>query len=244
MFQSALLESAANRNRRTLRLPLGAAAGLHGAAILAIVGASLWSPGDPPSPPAQIVFLETRVPPAAGGEDRAHRAAPPRAVKRAFVQPVQIPEELAAPQDPPDRSRETMEADDSFGGGARPDGVSGAGSGPGTDDGLPGGIGEAPAGHDAVIPATSATEMPVLIVRREPAYPEAARRIRSEGLVVLEAVISGTGVVENVRVVKSVDALLDMAAARAVEQWRYRPATLNGRAVRVALSVTVRFSLH
>ena len=36
----------------------------------------------------------------------------------------------------------------------------------------------------------------------------------------------------------------DAAAVHAVEQWRYRPATLNRRAVRVALSVTVRFSLH
>jgi protein TonB len=244
MFQSALLESAANRGRRTLRFPLAAAAALHGAAILAIVGASLWSPGDAPSLPAQIVF-ETRVPPPSGGEDRAHRAAPSRAVKRAFVQPVPIQQELAASQDPPEHSRETAERDDLSGDGGHRDGVPGAGSGAGTEDGIPGGTGqEDPAGHDAIIPATSATEMPVLLVRRDPAYPEAARRLRSEGLVVLEAVISGTGVIENVRVVKSVDALLDMAAVRAVEQWRYRPATLNGRAVRVALTVSVRFSLH
>jgi hypothetical protein len=29
-----------------------------------------------------------------------------------------------------------------------------------------------------------------------------------------------------------------------VRRWKYRPATLNGRAVRVRLSVTVSFRLH
>jgi protein TonB len=90
----------------------------------------------------------------------------------------------------------------------------------------------------------SATEPPILTRRIEPAYPDAARRIHSEGEVVLEAIISEIGLVEEVRVVHSVNPLLDAAAVHAVEQWRYRPATLNGRSVRVALSVTVRFSLH
>ncbi|MDQ6891540.1 MAG: TonB family protein [Acidobacteriota bacterium] len=245
MFQSSLIESAAaDGNRRTLRLPFGTALALHGVAILAIVGASVFSPGDPPGPPARIVFVETRISPAAGGRDQGH-ASPARPVKqRSFAQPIRIPRDLPASNNRPDHSRDTVEAEDSIGSGAPPDGVPGAGSGPGKSDGVAGGTGEPLEGRDVVIPASSATEMPVLIVRQEPAYPDAARRIHSEGLVVLEAVISVTGVVENVRVVKSVNPLLDAAAVVAVEHWRYRSATLNGRAVRVALSVTVRFSLH
>ena len=46
------------------------------------------------------------------------------------------------------------------------------------------------------------------------------------------------------KVLKSVNPLLDASAVRAVQQWRYRPATLNGRAVRVYLTVTVTFNLH
>jgi protein TonB len=84
----------------------------------------------------------------------------------------------------------------------------------------------------------------VLTNRVEPSYPEAARKARMEGVVILEAIITASGSVEEVKVLKSVNPLLDASAFRAVQQWRYRPATLNGRAVRVYLTVTVTFNLH
>ena len=37
---------------------------------------------------------------------------------------------------------------------------------------------------------------------------------------------------------------IDASAVRAVQQWKYKPATLNGRAVRVYLTVTVTFRLN
>ncbi|HLP24165.1 MAG TPA: energy transducer TonB, partial [Acidobacteriota bacterium] len=85
---------------------------------------------------------------------------------------------------------------------------------------------------------------PQLVNRVEPGYPEAARKARMEGVVILEAIITANGNVEDVKVLKSVNPLLDAAATRAVSQWKYRPATLNGRAVRVYLTVTVTFNLH
>jgi protein TonB len=78
----------------------------------------------------------------------------------------------------------------------------------------------------------------------EPQYPEAARKARMEGVVILEAIITDQGSVEDVRVLKSVNPLLDASAVRAVQQWKYKPATLNGRAVRVYLTVTVTFRLN
>ena len=69
-------------------------------------------------------------------------------------------------------------------------------------------------------------------------------KARMEGVVILEAIITASGSVEEVKVLKSVNPLLDASAVRAVQQWRYRPATLNGRAVRVYLTVTVTFNLH
>jgi len=65
-----------------------------------------------------------------------------------------------------------------------------------------------------------------------------------EGVVILEAIITASGSVEEVKVLKSVNPLLDASAVRAVSGWRYKPATLNGRAVRVYLTVTVTFNLH
>jgi protein TonB len=85
---------------------------------------------------------------------------------------------------------------------------------------------------------------PRLLERVEPQYPEIARKIHKEGIVILEAIITSDGAVDEVKVLKSADAILDEAAKRAVMQWRYRPATLNGRAVRVYLTVTVSFQLH
>jgi protein TonB len=60
--------------------------------------------------------------------------------------------------------------------------------------------------------------------------------------VILEAVISENGNVEGVKVLAS-RGLLDQAAIDAVRQWRYRPATLNGKPVRVYFTVTVDFVL-
>jgi protein TonB len=63
-------------------------------------------------------------------------------------------------------------------------------------------------------------------------------------MVILEAVITTSGDVQQIHVLRSVNPLLDEAAVRAVRAWRYRPATLNGRAVPVYLTVTVRFGIE
>jgi outer membrane biosynthesis protein TonB len=42
---------------------------------------------------------------------------------------------------------------------------------------------------------------------------------------------------------KGVDPRLDIEAVLAVSQWRYRPATADGKPVRVFLTVTVTFTL-
>jgi protein TonB len=75
-----------------------------------------------------------------------------------------------------------------------------------------------------------------------PRYPAIAQASRVEGIVILEAVISEDGVVLDVRVLRS-QPLLDAAAVEAVRQWRFTPATLNGAAVPVVMTVTVAFSL-
>jgi periplasmic protein TonB len=77
---------------------------------------------------------------------------------------------------------------------------------------------------------------------RAPQYPAAAQAAKIEGTVVLEAIIDAQGVVQNVRVIKSVP-LLDRAAIEAVQQWRYNPTRLNGVAIPVIMSVTVMFTL-
>ena len=76
-----------------------------------------------------------------------------------------------------------------------------------------------------------------------PVYPTIAQTARVEGDVIVEAVIDETGVVRNVRVLRSIP-LLDRAAVEAVSRWRYSPTTLNNQAVPVIMTVTVSFRLR
>jgi protein TonB len=94
------------------------------------------------------------------------------------------------------------------------------------------------------IPKTPGLIPPVRVSRIEPKYPETARKLHLEGIVVLQAVIDNAGRVIDLRVVKSAGDLLDAATIAAVEKWIYQPATLNGRTVNVFLNVTVDFKLH
>jgi TonB family protein len=98
-------------------------------------------------------------------------------------------------------------------------------------------------GHSQIQRVGGDVEAPVLVKRAEPEYPAEARRAGLEGVVILEAVISENGCVREVVVSKSAGPLLDFQAMRAVFQWRYKPAQLNGRPVRVYLTVTVSFNL-
>jgi periplasmic protein TonB len=60
--------------------------------------------------------------------------------------------------------------------------------------------------------------------------------------VVLEATISKTGVIENLRAVSGLPMLIG-AAEDAVRTWRYRPYQLNGEAMAVETTINVVFRL-
>jgi protein TonB len=75
-----------------------------------------------------------------------------------------------------------------------------------------------------------------------PTYPALARSGRIQGQVVLQAVISKQGAIENLRVLAG-HPMLVPAAIEAVRQWRYRPYVLNNEAVEVETQITVNFSL-
>jgi TonB family protein len=92
-------------------------------------------------------------------------------------------------------------------------------------------------------PGIAGVTAPRDLVKAPPIYPEAARLRRISGVVLLEAVITKSGLVESLRVLRSVDPLLDQAAIDAVRHWEYTPARKDGRPVPVYLTVTVNFTL-
>ncbi|HET7451678.1 MAG TPA: TonB family protein [Thermoanaerobaculia bacterium] len=80
---------------------------------------------------------------------------------------------------------------------------------------------------------------PVLVHRVEPVFPDAVRgRYAAASPILLEAVISETGEVVRVKVLRS-SPPFDAAVVAAVRQWRYRPALRAGRPVPVSLVVSV-----
>jgi protein TonB len=81
-----------------------------------------------------------------------------------------------------------------------------------------------------------------LIYRVQPRYPVLAIQARVQGQVVLRAMISREGAIENLQVLSG-PGLLAAAALDAVRQWRYRPYVLNGEPVEVETQVTVNFVL-
>jgi periplasmic protein TonB len=82
----------------------------------------------------------------------------------------------------------------------------------------------------------------LLIRKVEPAYPAIARAARIQGDVVLKAIISREGNIEDLQLVSG-HPMLVPAAIDAVKQWHYRPYLLNGQPVEVETTITVIFSL-
>jgi periplasmic protein TonB len=105
-------------------------------------------------------------------------------------------------------------------------------------------------GPDLVLPPPPPVRRPPVsrmmegnLVRRvQPDYPPLARQVRVQGKVVLRAMISREGAIENLQVLSG-HPMLVQAAVEAVRQWRYRPYLLNGEPVEVETQVTVNFVL-
>jgi len=77
-----------------------------------------------------------------------------------------------------------------------------------------------------------------------PRYPEAARRARIQGAVILELTIGKDGTVKNVKVLRGLPLGCTDAAVEAVKKWRFKASTLNGKPVEVIYVLTVKFSLQ
>jgi periplasmic protein TonB len=76
----------------------------------------------------------------------------------------------------------------------------------------------------------------------KPNYPPLARQARIQGTVVLQALISKTGDIENLQLISG-HPMLAPAAIEAVKQWKYKPYLLNGEPVEVETQVQVNFTL-
>jgi periplasmic protein TonB len=82
-------------------------------------------------------------------------------------------------------------------------------------------------------------EEPSLVKRAEPRTPKHLQDVR--GTVALEFIVAEDGSVEAPCVLKSLMPVLDLASVQAVRKWRYKPAKLNGKPVKVLVVSTFTF---
>jgi periplasmic protein TonB len=231
---------------------------LHGALLAWLLLAPPPRQAAPRRPPVRVRLAAP--PPASAPEQRpppAAEAPAPRRVERAkpssaaAVPPppaVRAPPLAPSAAPPPSpvplrRFAVSMEATVPGGGVAVP--VAGPGAAPALRA-VPGGTSDDPG---APVTAAEVETAPRLLsqppaVEMRSLYPEAARREGMEADVRLEILLSETGEVADVEVVRSAGAAFDEAARRLARRFRFSPASRGGRPVAVRIPWTLKFRLE
>jgi len=233
MFEDSTFESTGRIRTRSRRWMIAAFA-LNGSILATLILIPLIYPDALPHI-GPLILMEAPPPPAtpppAPKQPQHFHGTPEMSCTRIFASP-QMPSRIANFKDegpPPSGSLAEMS------------------DGPG----VPGGIDRAFRGHETAPVVRAAPRGPVRISslvmstpvsRTDPVYPAIAKATGTQGTVVLQAVISKTGTIENLRVVSG-PPLLQQAALDAVKQWRYRPYLLNGEPIEVETTVNVVFTL-
>jgi protein TonB len=251
MFETSLvgLQRKKGARQRWLSLPLAVA--LHLVVLSSLVFAQYWNVEQVPEPQVTEAFQVALPPP------------PPPAGPRGTVapQPTHHPTPTATPDRPPQPAPPTVESEQPVPPPAPP-GDAQVGFVDGVDHGDPNGVpGGDPNGVPGGVPNSVASlappplpdepiryrpdmTRPQIVSRVQPQYTELARRARLQGTAIVEAVIDEEGRVRDVRILKSLGMGLDRAALDAVAQWRFTPATLNGRPIKVLYTLTVNFAVQ
>jgi periplasmic protein TonB len=188
-----------------------------------VMNALLVAPSPPVAPPASVTVSKARV----RSESLSRQMDLPNRLPRR----IEVAQEAA----PPSSSQDFQ-------------GITGA-----TQDGMPGlgsvvdGIARGPAvvklaEGNKRISISSGVMAGNLMVRTIPDYPAIARAARVSGVVVLQATISTSGEIKNLRAVSG-PGMLQQAAIDAVRSWRYKPYLLNGTPVEVETTINVIFNL-
>ena len=181
------------------------------------------APAPPPPPPPPPAAIRARTPRAPG---------PPPVEPARLVAPVEIPEQMPAPDEGMDLGVE----------GGVPGGVEGGVPG-GVAGGIIGGLPVVtPEPSHPVVRIGGKIRAPKLVYEVRPEYPPLAVQARVQGMVILEAHVGTDGLVRSVRLLRGIP-LLDDAAIAAVKQRRYQPLLLNGVPTEFILTMTMTFQL-
>jgi len=119
-----------------------------------------------------------------------------------------------------------------------------------SDDAAPEQTAPAVQSQGSSTPATTKTSAQVqlspgsaqVISRVNPSYPLLAKQMKVQGAVILEALISKSGSIQDIQVLSG-PAILSEAAREAVRQWHFKPYYQGGQPVETEARVTVNFTI-
>jgi protein TonB len=111
------------------------------------------------------------------------------------------------------------------------------------DSGFAAGNRKQPAAPEAPLPIGGDVKSAKLITQVAPVYPALARNQHVSGDVRIDALIDANGRVTTMKVISG-PTLLHQAAMDSLRQWKYQPATLDGKSVPMHLTVTLQFRLQ
>ena len=96
-----------------------------------------------------------------------------------------------------------------------------------------------------VMERTPAPQVPPKKIKDvRPLYPREMQAQRASGLVFVEGVVSTTGCLVNLRVIRSTGLPFELEALRAMSGWKFEPARHNGGEVPVRMTLTTNFSIR
>jgi TonB family protein len=92
------------------------------------------------------------------------------------------------------------------------------------------------------VPAVGKIKPPKLIKQVEPIYPEEARKVGMEGVIIIEVTTDVYGRVIDTKILRGIP-VLDQAARDAVKQWVYEPKIIDEKPRGMIFLVTITFKL-
>lgn len=110
----------------------------------------------------------------------------------------------------------------------------GNGYGPGEGGGYGGGLYHVGGGVSA----------PQLVYSVDPEFSDEARRAKYQGVCVVSLIVDAQGNPQRVAVVRHLGMGLDEKAVEAVKQYKFKPATLQGKPVPVEVNIEVNFRIY
>jgi periplasmic protein TonB len=122
----------------------------------------------------------------------------------------------------------------------------GAGSGGGIGSGRGNGYGPGEGGGygGGIYHVGGGVAAPQLIFAPDPEFSDEARRAKFQGVCVVSLVVDAQGNPQRVQVVRHLGMGLDQKAVDAVKQYRFKPATFQGKPVPVEVNIEVTFRIY